>query len=494
MISILTTVKNGYEFLEECAQSIFLQHCHHGDIEITWDWWIGINGHGATGGPALIEAERIRAAWPQHTIHVVNLRDAVGRVAALNALIAKTKGDWIAVLDCDDIWEQDKLLTQAIALKMDPEIDIIGTWCSYFGDVATGAPTLPSGWIELETVLNSNPLINSSVLMRRELAVWEDRYSLEDYDLWIRAAKAGRRLFSIPHPLVRHRIHQESAFNASGVQNLAGLRAFHRIGVTVVTAYYPVKSKFTVKEYMAWIMDFWPRTRCNLVLYTAPPLVEMFERLFARPSVRIVGLPFSSLSAFTKLSRKVWEATHLLDTEPHTPELYALWYEKKEFVLRTIQSNPFCSDRFVWCDAGIGRIPEFNVLAKTFPQRGLVPSGKMLVLQIDSLNPDQCAKDAWGIPGSFGTSATFGGGILASDAEGWDRWSSAYDAMLMRYYFAGRFIGKDQNIMASMILEQPDLALIVQRPSALGPIAGWFYLLVFLAGMKISSLPLATHT
>lgn len=488
MISILTTVKGGYEFLEECAKSIFLQHCCHGTIEFQWEWWIGINGHGDSGGEALSTALKIRAAWPQHSIHVINMPEVVGRVAALNTLCAHTRGEWIAILDCDDIWEQDKLLTQMIALQMsETPIDILGTHCSYFGD-AVGGAILPSGWITLDSVLAENPIINSSVLLRREIAVWEDRCSLEDYDLWIRSARAGRRLFNIPHPLVRHRIHAHSSFNASGAQDLEGLRRFHGIGVTVVSAYYPIQSKFTVEQYMGWILAFWPKTECSLVFYTEPELVPIFERLFrSMKSARVVGLPLLSLSAFERLSYKVWVNAKLLDHESsHTPELYALWYEKKEFVLRTILANPFCSDRFVWCDAGIGRIPEMNSMAKRFPQRSLIPVGKLLVLQIDPLNPEDCKVDDWGIPGKFDNVATFGGGILASDAAGWIQWSSAYDAMLMRYYLAGRFIGKDQNIMASMILQRPELAITLRRPPSLGPVAGWFYLLLFLSGARVS--------
>jgi glycosyltransferase involved in cell wall biosynthesis len=488
MISILTTVKGGYEFLEECAKSIFLQHCRYEDIQLDWEWWIGINGHGESGGDALRIALKIRDAWPQYPIHVINMPEVVGRVAALNTLCARTKGEWVAILDCDDVWEQDKLLTQMIAIKMSPRpIDIIGTHCSYFGSGFLSNPVLLSGWISLDSVLAENPIINSSVLIRREIAVWEDRYNLEDYDLWIRSVRRGCALFNVPHALTRHRIHAASAFNASGAQNLQGLRAHHRIGVTVVSAYYPIRSKFTVEQYMGWISAFWPRTECFLVFYTIPELVSMFEELFcSRGSVKVIGLPLSSFSAFKKLSYKVWLSTKLLDKESsHTPELYAMWYEKKEFILRTIELNPFCSDRFVWCDAGIGRIPEFISVIKRFPRRELIPKRKLLVLEIDPLKPEDCSIEQ-GIPGKFDHVTTFGGGILASDAEGWIRWSRAYDAMLMRYYLAGRFIGKDQNIMASMILQEPELAIVVKRPPSLGPIAGWFYLLLFLSGVKLS--------
>jgi glycosyltransferase involved in cell wall biosynthesis len=486
MISILTTVKNGYEFLEECAASIFLQRCDYRDLHIQWEWWIGINGHGETGGPAAAAALKIKEAWPQYKIHVVNMPEVEGRVAALNTLCSKTCGEWIAILDCDDMWEEDKLITQMIAVQMGKTpIDIIGTHCTYFGSLGPVSPRLPSGWISLDSTLSENPIINSSVLIRRETAIWEDRYGLEDYDLWIRSAKSGKTLFNVPHSLVRHRIHTASAFNASsGVQDLEGLRKFHRLcSPTVVSAYYPVKSKFSIEQYMKWIVGFWPKTSCSLVFYTEPLLVGLFEKAFAsRKNVKIVGLPFTSLSAFEKLSYKVWLTTKALDKETgHTPELYALWYEKKEFVLRTILENPFSSDKFIWCDAGIGRIPELTLSIQKFPVKERIPRGTMLILEIDPLNEKDCGRDVWGIPGTFDTVATFGGGILASDAEGWIRWSKAYDSMLIRYYLAGRFIGKDQNIMASMILEDPSLATIVHRPADLGPIAGWFYLLCYLS-------------
>jgi len=487
MISILTTVKNGYEFLEECATSIFSQQCHYGTAKVEWEWWIGVNGWGDSGGPALQEALRVqKLGGNRGAIHVINMPEVDGRVAALNTLCGKTSGEWIAVLDCDDIWCPDKLISQRIAIDMSSRpIDIIGTFCTYFGDLSGGGPSLPSGWIPYEMVMSSNPIINSSVLIRRELAVWEDRCGLEDYDLWIRASKKGHTLFNIPHRLVRHRIHKGSAFNAGSKQDIEGLRKMHFGGnPTVVTAYYPIRSKFQIKEYIQWISDFWPNLPCALVFYTDPGMVHIFESLFSsRKNTVVIGLPLGSLKAFTKLSCKTWIETAALDTEKnHSPELYALWYEKKEFILRTINANPFSSDRFVWCDAGIGRNLEWMSSIQRFPIRELIPLEKMVVLQIDPLKVEDCGRDEWGIPGRFDSSTTFGGGILASGIEGWNRWSKAYDAMLVRYHLATRFIGKDQNIIASMLLDDPSLAVIVKRPSQLGPIKGWFYLLQFLAG------------
>jgi hypothetical protein len=258
---------------------------------------------------------------------------------------------------------------------------------------------------------------------------------------------------------------------------------------TVVTAYYPIPSKFPIDNYIGWMTAFWPKTECPLIFFTDPALVPHTHDMLKdrKGPTRVIGLAFNELSAFKKLCPEVWIHTHSKDPErlTHSPELYAIWYEKKEFVLRAIELNPFGSDQFVWCDAGICRRQEWAEHLRSFPKREMIPPvGRMLLLRIDPFNAADKQPDKHGIMGEFTKRATVGGGILAADIQGWISWSKAYDTMLMRYYLADRFIGKDQNIVGSMILEQADLAFIVDPCSSMNTIDRWFYLLFFLAGAR----------
>lgn len=239
-VSIVTPVYTGWEFLEECALSVYLQATRHPSIEpIVWEWWIGINGHGNDGGKALQLAYKIKDLFSSHVhghgeVHVVNLPRVRGKVEALNTLVDFSRGEWIAVLDCDDTWERNKLLSQRAVIDFLPPEDretlaVVGTHCWYFGDMNGPGPTLPTGIVKGERVLTGgNPIINSSALIRRDLAYWEDRFGLEDYDLWLRLALAGYTFFNIEDRLVYHRLHKGSAFNGKGVQDLEGLLAYHR--------------------------------------------------------------------------------------------------------------------------------------------------------------------------------------------------------------------------------------------------------------------------
>jgi glycosyltransferase involved in cell wall biosynthesis len=188
-----------------------------------------VNGHG-DGGAVLEKAEDIVARCSKHIdckIHVVNLPYAVGKAEALNALVRRCQSDWVAVLDCDDTWERDKLLFQKMAVDRMPSLAVVGTYCKYFGDIVSNGPVLPAGFISKEMVFKSNPLINSSAIIRRGYARWEDRFGLDDYDLWLRLAKRGVKIFNIPYYLVHHRIHRESAFNGKGGQDVEGLLNYH---------------------------------------------------------------------------------------------------------------------------------------------------------------------------------------------------------------------------------------------------------------------------
>ena len=225
-VSILTPVKNGIEFLRHCAMSVFNQK------EEGWEWIIGINGHGA-GGSALAEAEEVAAIAARHVpggiVRVVNLPKAGSKVAALNQLVGLATAPWVAVLDVDDSWEPQKLAAQRNALAGAAKgADVIGTRCMYFGDMICEGPALPTGWIQQEDVWRSNPIINSSALIRKELAIWlEDSFGVEDYDLWLRLTRAGYRMYNIDAMLVHHRIHRGSAFNGKGKQDVAGLLEHH---------------------------------------------------------------------------------------------------------------------------------------------------------------------------------------------------------------------------------------------------------------------------
>jgi glycosyltransferase involved in cell wall biosynthesis len=201
-------IYNGIEFINESVSSV---------LEQTYDKWellIGINGH-----PENSEIYKVAKAFEEKSnkIKVFDFYNIKGKSNTLNELIKYGKYDYVALLDVDDIWNPQKLETQSIWLGV---YDVIGSNCVWIGDRPGIVPKIPQHDFSNFNFADVNPIINSSVIVRKELCSWNSKFDgVEDYDLWIRIQKLNKRFYNCPQILVLHRIHSSSAFNSGGKNN-----------------------------------------------------------------------------------------------------------------------------------------------------------------------------------------------------------------------------------------------------------------------------------
>ena len=201
MISILMPIYNGIEFIEESVSSVVNQ------TFTEWELIIGINGH-----PPNSETYNIAKSYEtkSNKIRVYDLIDIRGKSDALNHMLQYCNHDYVALLDVDDIWMNNKLQTQFIYCFV---YDVIGSQCVYFGSMEGITPRIPlHNFSDFDFTL-CNPIINSSVLIRKDLCRWISNIGVEDYELWLTLRKQGKRFYNCPDIIVKHRIHPTSAFN-----------------------------------------------------------------------------------------------------------------------------------------------------------------------------------------------------------------------------------------------------------------------------------------
>jgi glycosyltransferase involved in cell wall biosynthesis len=217
MISILMPIYNGVEFLHESFGSIIRQSIPAKQ----WELLIGINGH-----PPDSEIYKKVCAYVAQfdtcCIRVYDYHDCKGKSETLNKMLEQCFYPYVALLDVDDIWLPTKLETQLPFISPEKNYDVVGTKCVYFGDLNGNVPAIPTEDFSNFNFLIGNPVINSSAIIKKELAYWATDTILEDYDLWLRLWKQQKRFYNCPEVLVKHRIHQSSAFNAKGNNNDVG--------------------------------------------------------------------------------------------------------------------------------------------------------------------------------------------------------------------------------------------------------------------------------
>jgi glycosyltransferase involved in cell wall biosynthesis len=206
MISILMPIYNGIEFIEESVSSILRQNYDQ------WELLIGINGY-----PPNSNVYKIAKEYENKNgkIRVYDFYEIKGKSNTLNEMIRFCNYNYVALLDVDDIWHDEKLNVQSQLLN---HYDVIGSKCVWFGDRAGVIPSIPVGDISNYDFSLVNPIINSSTLIKKELCYWNEN-GIEDYDLWLRLRRQNKKFYNFKEILVKHRIHNTSAFNSKGNDN-----------------------------------------------------------------------------------------------------------------------------------------------------------------------------------------------------------------------------------------------------------------------------------
>jgi len=116
-----------------------------------------------------------------------------GPNAARNTGIRAATGDWIALIDADDLWKPEKLERQSAYMNGE-----FGVVCCEFANYPA---TISADEITFEHLMRSNHVGTSTAAFRK--SIWaelngfeEDRRFIgaEDYNFWLRTTHAGHRI------------------------------------------------------------------------------------------------------------------------------------------------------------------------------------------------------------------------------------------------------------------------------------------------------------
>ena len=169
--------------------------------------------------------------------------------------LQQTKGNWIAILDSDDLWMEEKLEKQ-VALQFDTNAELLFTGSSFIkhtGEKLEWIFHVPTT-VNYRALLKQNVVSNSSVLVKKELysqnyAVGDDMH--EDFAIWLGITRSGKCAYGLDEPLLIYRLNNSS--KSSNIVKAARInwKAYRYMGLNVFSALYYM-TWYTIKSLLKY--------------------------------------------------------------------------------------------------------------------------------------------------------------------------------------------------------------------------------------------------
>lgn len=209
LVSIITTVKNGQNTIEETILSALAQTYSNIELIVVDD--------GSQDNTLLILQE---LAIKNHNMKIIPTR-GVGRVTALNMAIDNSSGEYVSNLDADDIIHPEKIEIQIKHISDKNNIFLTATDSNifykndriYWGNISKKYEysTINSSILFTNTINHSSTLINKAMLQSIGKYNPEQKSQI-DYELWLRAFNNDLRMDIIHLPITGKRIHRNQSY------------------------------------------------------------------------------------------------------------------------------------------------------------------------------------------------------------------------------------------------------------------------------------------
>lgn len=218
-ITVTIPSYNHEKYIGHAIQSVLDQTCQDFEIVITDD--------GSSDGTV-----DVIKTFKDPRIRLYCFDRNQGACVAMNNNIREAKGEYIAVLNSDDMFLPDKLKKQIGYLEKHPEVGAVFGYPKFFDDEGNDFtdPNHPYskvfrqpnrtryGWLNY-FFYHANALCHPTVLIRKRcyenIGYYDERLAqMPDFDFWIRLCM-NYEIHIIPEELIKFRIHA-SEINASG--------------------------------------------------------------------------------------------------------------------------------------------------------------------------------------------------------------------------------------------------------------------------------------
>lgn len=200
-VSAIIPVFNGERYLREAMDSALSQD--YTDLEVI------VIDDGSTDGTAQVVSSCLAGAGHRLRYHY---QPNAGLSAAQNAGVREASGDYIAFLDCDDIWTPGKIRRQMDAFAHEPGLDMVFGLVEQF--ISPELARMEAGETGREADIMPG-YSTGTLLARRDVferaGLFSSEFRLGEFlDWYARATDAGLRSTMLNTIFLRRRIHKNN--------------------------------------------------------------------------------------------------------------------------------------------------------------------------------------------------------------------------------------------------------------------------------------------
>jgi glycosyltransferase involved in cell wall biosynthesis len=293
-VSVIMNCRNCEEFLREAINSVYAQTCP--------DWEIIFYDNLSSDGSAEI------AQGFDGRLRYLRGEEPLPLGAARNQALAVAKGEFIAFLDCDDLWLPEKMARQLALFDADSTADFVyGNHYVLKKDAGMWQRKLhlhgkqPEGEV-FAAFLRHYPVNLQTVMLRRQALERIDQWFdpalnlSEEYDLFMRILYSSRARY-LKEPLACYRVHEKM----SSIQQIEC---------------YPDENAYILEKLKRLAPDFISRFQSEIRYlegkigyWRARAKMYQGDRRGARECLRphvARGIVFSALYLLTYLPVRIW--------------------------------------------------------------------------------------------------------------------------------------------------------------------------------------------
>lgn len=203
-VSVVMPAYNAEKYIEAAIRSVLRQ---------TWTEFelLVIDDCSRDSTAEIVE----RLAAEDGRITLLRSAENAGVSAGRNRGVQEARGEWIAYLDSDDLWREDKLERQLALLERYPDAVLSYTASAFMDESGRMYSYVMEAEAEITyaALLRRNLLSCSSVMVRRDVMLRHpmggDRMH-EDYAAWLSVLRETRCAYGLNEPLLIYRVRRGS--------------------------------------------------------------------------------------------------------------------------------------------------------------------------------------------------------------------------------------------------------------------------------------------